>query len=420
MSVIVIGGGPSGMMAAIKAKKQGEKVTLIEKNDDLGKKLNITGKGRCNITYKGNNEYFLQSVVTNPKFLMSTISIFNNQDLINFLETMDIKTKEERGNRIFLESDNAKDLTDALKRELKKRDIKVIYNAIVKEIIVDRDNNVEGIKLETGEKITANKVILTTGGKSYPSTGSTGDGYNLAGKLGHSIINPKPALVAFKLYEENICKSIEGLALKNVTMQVKEKGKTLDERFGELLFTSRGISGPIVLSSSSIINKDNELDEKAKQKNIQVIIDLKPALQESELYKRVTRDFEKYANKEFRNSLKDLLPSSIIPVIIEKAKIDPNKKVNVITKDEKLVLVSVLKNLVFNLKGLENISTGIVTSGGINTKEINPKTMESKIVKGLYFAGEIIDVDAITGGFNLQIAFSTGFVAGRSAGEQSE
>lgn len=420
MSVIVIGGGPSGMMAAIQAKEQAEIVTLIEKNDVLGKKLNITGKGRCNITYKGNNEYFLQSVVTNPKFLMSAINIFNNQDLINFLETMNIKTKEERGNRVFLESDNAKDLTEALKRELKKRNIKIIYNAIIKEIIVNKDNKVEGIRLENGEKIAAHKVILTTGGKSYPSTGSTGDGYNLAEKLGHTIISPKPALVAFKLYEENICKSIEGLALKNVNMKVKEKDKTLDERFGELLFTSRGISGPIVLSSSSIINKDKELDEKARQKNIQVIIDLKPALQDSELYKRVTRDYEKYTNKEFKNSLKDLLPSSIIPIIIDKTKIDPNKKVNAITKEEKLVLVSVLKSLVFNLKGLENISTGIVTSGGINTKEINPKTMESKLVKGLYFAGEIIDVDAITGGFNLQIAFSTGYVAGRSAGEEIE
>lgn len=424
MKVIVIGAGPSGMMASIEASKCGHEVILIEKNEEFGKKLNITGKGRCNITYDGDNEYFLSNVVTNSKFLISGINVFNNLHLLDFLKDLKIETKKERGNRFFLESDNAKQLTKALRTEIRRLKVKVMTNTKVTKIEINKKtNNVFAITIQTKDEmklVNTDAIVIATGGSSYPSTGSTGDGYSLAKKLGHTIVDLKPALVAFKLHEKDICEKLEGLTLKNANLKVLIKEKVLDERFGEILFTKKGISGPIVLSSSSKINKEQEVTSKALYKNIKIVIDLKQALSKEELYDRITRDFVKYSNKEYKNSLKDLLPLSLIPVIIEMSNIDMYKKVNIITKEEKQRLVDLIKNLTFTLEGLDSVSTGIITSGGVSTKEINPKTMESKFVKGLFFAGEIIDVDAYTGGFNLQIAFSTGYMAGRSVGLENE
>ena len=414
--IIIIGAGPAGMMAAITAAKQGCKVTIIEKNSQCGKKLNITGKGRCNISYIGNTEYFLSNVVTNPKFMMSSISNLDNEDLIAYVHSLGIKTKEERGNRIFLASDDAHELTLALVQELKKYNVKIMYNASVKHILL-KEVAVQGVELENGEKLYADKVLIATGGTSYKSTGSTGDGYNLACEIGHSIVTPKAALVPVLLKEKNMCKSLMGVTLKNVELKIVIDNKLSDKRFGELMFTDKGITGPIVLSASSKLNKIKDIEKLASENKIKLQIDLKPALTEEELYKRITRDFEKYINKEFKNSLFDLTISSLVPAIISRSDIPESKKVNSITKQEKEKLVKVFKNLQFTFKELENINAGIVTSGGVNVKEINPKTMESKIINNLYFAGEVIDVDAYTGGFNLQIAFSTGYTAGMNMGD---
>ena len=411
------GAGPAGMMAAITAAKYGHVVTILEKNNVPGKKLNITGKGRCNISYVGDKEYFLSNVVTNPKFMMSSIASFNNEDLIEYVNSLGVKTKVERGNRVFLASDDAHELTQSLNQELRALKVNIKYNAVVKELLVNENKQINGVVLESGEKLYVDKILIATGGTSYKSTGSTGDGYVLAQSVGHSIIAPKPALVPFILKEKEICKDLRGVTLKNIELKVIIGDKETDKRFGELMFTDKGITGPIVLSSSSKLNKLQNLEELAKQDKIKVVIDLKPALTPEELYKRVTRDFEKYINKEFKNSLNDLTISRLIPHIVQKSGINEAKKVNSITREEKEILVRVFKNFEFTFKELENINAGIVTSGGINVKEINPKTMESKLIKGLYFAGEVIDVDAYTGGFNLQIAFSTGYVAGMSMGE---
>ena len=404
------------MMAGITAAKNGHQVIILEKNSIAGKKLNITGKGRCNISYVGDREYFLSNVVTNPKFMMSSIANFNNEDLVSYVNSLGVKTKEERGNRIFLASDDAHELTEVLTHELRKLQVKIQYNSIVKELIVD-NNKIKGVKLQDGETIYADNVLIATGGKSYATTGSTGDGYTVAKSVGHSIIEPKAALVPLILKENDVCKTLRGVTLKNVELKIVIDGKEIDKRFGELMFTDKGVTGPIVLSSSSKLNKETNLESLASENKVKVVIDLKPALSEDELYKRITRDFEKYINKEFKNSLNDLTISSLIPHIIAKSGIDETKKVNSITREEKERLVKVFKNFEFTFKELENINAGIVTSGGVNVKEINPKTMESKIIQGLYFAGEVIDVDAYTGGFNLQIAFSTGYTAGMNMGE---
>ena len=403
------------MMAAITAAKSGHKVTILEKNNVPGKKLNITGKGRCNISFVGDREYFLANVVTNPKFMMSSIANMDNTMLIEYVNSLGIKTKEERGNRVFLASDDAHELTEALVHELKRLKVQIKYNCLVQQLII-QENGVKGVLLQNGEKLTADKVLIATGGNSYRSTGSTGDGYVLAKEAGHSITKLRPALVPFKLKEQDICRALRGITLKNITLKVIVEGKEYDNRFGELMFTDKGITGPIVLSSSSKINKIEELENLAYDEKIKVSIDLKPALTAGEVYKRITRDFEKYINKEFKNSLNDLTIARLIPIIIDKSGIDENKKVNSITKSEKEKLVEVFKNLEFTFKELEDMNAGIVTSGGINVKEINPKTMESKIINNLYFAGEIIDVDAYTGGFNLQIAFATGYTAGMNMG----
>lgn len=404
------------MMAGIMVANNGHQVIILEKNNIAGKKLNITGKGRCNISYVGDKEYFLSNVVTNPKFMMSSIANFNNEDLVSYVNSLGIKTKEERGNRVFLASDDAHELTQALTQELNKLKVKIKYNSAVQKLIIE-DNTIKGVQLQSGEKIYADNVLIATGGKSYSSTGSTGDGYTLAQSVGHSIVEPKAALVPFILKEKDICKTLRGVTLKNVELKVIIDEKVTDKRFGELMFTDKGITGPIVLSGSSKLNKNQQLEVLANENKVKVVIDLKPALTDDELYKRITRDFEKYINKEFKNSLNDLTISSLIPHIITQSGISDIKKVNSITKEEKERLVKAFKNFQFTFKELENINAGIVTSGGINVKEINPKTMESKIIKGLYFAGEVIDVDAYTGGFNLQIAFSTGYTAGMNMGE---
>lgn len=413
MKICIIGGGPSGIMAAIQAKIKGHDVEVIEKNDKIGKKLSITGKGRCNLTYVGDTEYFLDNVVTNPKFMMSSINAFNNFDLIEFVESLGVMTKKERGNRVFLECDDASILTNALYNKLKELKVKVRSSSIVNKILV-KDEKIYGVLLESGEKIIADKVLIATGGASYPATGSTGDGCTLAKDVGHSIIQLKPALVPLIAYEADCCSKLEGLTLKNVSLEITNQDKIIDKRFGECVFTKNGISGPIVLSASSKINKLQELNLLCKDKKITANIDLKPALTVEELYKRLTRDFEKYKNKELKNALYELLPKSIIPEVIKKSDVDPTKQVNSITKQEKECLVKTIKSFTLTIKALGSMYVGIVTSGGINTKEINPKTMESKIISGLYFAGETIDVDAYTGGFNLQIAFSTGFLAGKN------
>ena len=416
MKVLVVGAGPAGMLAAITVAKKGHQVVILEKNNVAGKKLNITGKGRCNISYIGDRDYFLANVVTNPKFMMSSICNFSNEDLINYVNSLGVKTKDERGNRIFLASDDAHELTEVLVNELKKSKVEIKYNSVVKELILN-NNKVEGVKLQNGEIIYADNVLIATGGKSYTSTGSTGDGYVLAESVGHSIVAPKPALVPFILKEQDICKDLRGVTLKNIQLNIVIEGKIIDSRFGELMFTDKGVTGPIVLSSSSKLNKEKNLVALAREEKIKVSIDLKPALTEEDLYKRITRDFEKYINKEFKNSLNDLTISSLIPQILAKSGISDTKKVHSITREEKEKLVKVFKNFELTFRELENMNAGIVTSGGINVKEINPKTMESKIIAGLYFAGEVIDVDAYTGGFNLQIAFSTGYTAGMNMGE---
>lgn len=419
MKVCVIGGGPAGIMAAITASGKNNEVILLEKNSELGKKLNITGKGRCNITYNGDNQYFLDNVITNSKFMISSINAFDNNDLIHFVNELGVGTKLERGNRFFLSSDNAKELSLALYKKIKEMNIKILFNSSVKKINV-ACSSVKSVELQSGETIEVDKLVIATGGNSYPGTGSTGDGYTLAKQLGHTVTKIKPALVPFILYEKEECKALEGLALKNVAVKVYKSQKLIDERFGEALFTNKGISGPIILSSSSKLNKIENICNLFKERTLKLIIDLKPALNNEELYKRITRDFDKYKNKEYKNSLGDLLPKSMIPIIVNRSKIAPSKMVNGITKEEKLFLVNTIKNLEFTIEDFESMYTGIVTSGGISVKEINPKTMESKIISGLYFAGEVIDVDAYTGGFNLQIAFSTGYVAGKSIKEGCE
>ena len=397
MKVIVVGGGPAGMIAAIKAKEQSE-VTLLEKNNRLGRKLAITGKGRCNITSSLPIEEFMNYIPGNSKFLYSSFSNFNNLDIISLLG---IKVKEERGHRIFPQSDKAEDVVDALKRKL--AGVKIIYDVTCENIIID-NNKVIGVETSKG-KMYADKIILATGGKSYPVTGSTGDGYKMIEKVGHTIIEPKPSLVGLVASSKDLqtCRDLQGLNLKNVAIRVINNGKEVYNDFGEMLFTHFGISGPIILSASSHLAH-------TQLNSTKIIIDTKPALSEEKLDERILRDFSENKNKDFRNSLDELLPQKMIPIIVQKMGI--NKKVNEVTKEERRKLVNLLKEFEIEVEDFRPIEEAIVTVGGISTKEINPKTMESKLIKDLYFAGEIIDVDAYTGGFNLQIAYSTGYTAG--------
>lgn len=414
MKVIVIGGGPAGMMAAITAKKSNNEVTLLEKNATLGKKLSITGKGRCNITSSLENmDDFIKNTPGNGKFLYSSFRNFTNKDIIKLL---DIPTKVERGNRIFPVSDKAQDVVNAFEKQLKG--VKIIKDIKVEEILTenldDNENNNSkstiiraiGVKTNKGNYY-ADKIILATGGKSYPLTGSTGDGYEMAKKLGHTITEIKPSLVAMTVTKNSLqdCQELQGLTLKNVSIQLIENKKNIYKDFGEMLFTHFGVSGPIILSASSHLVRTKMIKPK-------IIVDMKPALSSEKLEDRILRDFKKYQNKEIKNALNDLLPQKMIPVIIRKSNINFEKKVNEITKEERKQLINSIKNFTIEIEGFRSIDEAIITAGGVSIKEINPKTMESKIVKGLYFAGEIIDVDAYTGGFNLQIAYSTGYTAG--------
>lgn len=411
MNVIVIGGGAAGMMAAIMSARNGNNVTILEKMRSMGRKLSITGKGRCNITNATDMENFMKNVPGNGKFLYSAFSQFTNQDVINFFNEIGVKTKVERGERVFPVSDSAMEVIDKLKKELEKRKVKVIVNSKVEEILVE-NGCVTGVRTEDNI-YECDKVILATGGKSYPSTGSTGDGYKIAEALEHTIVKPKASLVPLELYEKDIIE-LQGLSLKNVSIKLIDNQKVVYEDFGEMLFTHFGVSGPIVLSASSYLVKTKNIEEILKSNKVEIEIDLKPALTEEKLDARILRDFEEQKNKQFKNSLDKLLPQKLIPVIIEKTNINENKKVNEITKLERQKLVNELKHFKININGTRPIEEAIITSGGISVKEINPKTMESKLIKGLYFAGEIIDVDCLTGGYNLQVAWSTGYTAGIS------
>ena len=410
MNVIIIGGGPAGMIAGISAAQKGDKVTIIEKMNSCGKKLLITGKGRCNITNSTDINGFIENTPCNGRFLYGALNNFDNNDIISLLEQEGVKTKVERGGRVFPVSDKAQDVLNALLRILKKLNVKILTNTEVKRIIVN-NGIVNGVELGTREQLNADKIILATGGKSYPVTGSTGDGYGLAKELEHTITQIKPSLIPLVSKSEE-CPKLQGLSLRNVGVKLKNNDKVIYEDFGEMLFTHYGVSGPVILSSSAHLVRYKNVDELFKNESIKLEIDLKPALSEEKLDLRLLRDFEEVKNKEFKNSLDKLLPQKLIPVVIEKIKINPYKRVNEITKEERLRIVKTLKCFEITINGVRPIEEAIITSGGINIKEINPKTMESKIIKGLYFAGEIIDVDAFTGGFNLQIAWSTGFVAG--------
>ncbi len=419
MRVVIIGGGPAGMTAALSSRKNKDEVILLEKNSKLGRKLLITGKGRCNITSSLNMDEFIANVPGNGKFLYSAFQNFTNLDIINCLKQYGVSVKEERGHRIFPTSDKSLDVLNAFEKALKNNQVKIKFNCRVTKI-VEENNKVKSVVYidENGQTKTllADKVILATGGKSYPQTGSTGDGYDIALKLGHTITQIKPSLVPLTTKETSleICKSLQGLSLKNVAIKFidEEKNKVIYKDFGEMLFTHFGVSGPTILSASAHLLRYKNINELLKNNKIKLNIDLKPALDQEKLNLRIQRDFEKEKNKEFKNSLNNLLPQKMIPIVVNISKINPEKQVNQVTKEERLQLISILKNFTITISGFRPIEEAIITAGGINIKEINPKTMESKLVQGLFFAGEIIDVDAYTGGFNLQIAYSTGYTAG--------
>lgn len=413
MKVVVIGGGPAGMLAAISAAKSGNSVTLLEKNNILGKKILITGKGRCNITSSLDISDFINNIPGNGRFLYSAFENFTNEDIIDLLKSEGVKVKEERGNRIFPVSDKAEDVRAALERVVKKSGVQVKLNSKVDKIEVE-ENRVKRVICDN-EKYDADKVILATGGRSYPLTGSNGEGYEIAEKVGHTIKPVRGSLVPL-LADKEVCSRMQGLSLRNVgiTMVDLEKDKKIYSDFGEMLFTHFGVSGPTILSGSAHLLRYKDVDKKIADKKVVLKIDLKPALSMEQLDARILRDFTEIKNKQFKNSLDKLLPKKMIDVVIDKSKINPDKHVNEITREERLNLVKLLKNFEVRIDGFRPVDEAIVTAGGINVKEINPKTMESKIISGLYFAGEIIDVDAYTGGFNLQIAYSTGFTAGQN------
>ena len=413
MNVLIIGGGPAGMLAGIKAAEEGNNVTILEKNNSFGRKLLITGKGRCNITSGLEISEFINNIPGNGRFLYSAFENFNNNDIIKLLREEGLDVKEERGNRIFPVTDNARDVLDALLNRIKKLKINIKLNCNVNKIIVQKGMAV-GAEYNDKEEIFADKIILATGGLSYPNTGSTGDGYEMAKELGHSIKDIKPSLVPFETYQKNECKRIQGLSLRNIGIKVKdtEKNKIIYEDFGEMLFTHFGVSGPVIISSSAHLVRYKNIEELFKKRKIRLTIDLKPALTREKLDERILRDFEELKNKQFKNCLDKLLPQKLIPVMIERLKINPEKQVNEITKEERTRINEMLKNFELEISKFRPIDEAIITAGGVSIKEINPKTMESKLIPNLYFAGEIIDVDAYTGGFNLQIAYSTGYTAG--------
>ena len=404
--VIVVGGGAAGMMAAISAADSGAEVILIEKNEKLGKKVYITGKGRCNITNESDVENLLKNVRSNPKFLYSAFYTFDSYRMMEFLEGEGLKLKTERGNRVFPESDKSSDVIKTLKKALEKRKVKIVLNTKVLNIDI-KDGICHGVIVQSGDKsgsYTADKVIVATGGCSYQSTGSTGDGYRFAKDADIKVTKCYPSLVPFNIGSD-IPKRLQGLSLRNVKVTLSDKGKVLYEELGEMLFTHFGVSGPLVLSASTLASgKDVS--------QMELSIDLKPALSKEQLDERILRDFSENRNSYFKNSLSRLLPAKMIPVIVELSEIDEKKRVNNITKEERNRLVNLLKRLTFKVESLRGFNEAIITKGGVSVKEINPGTMEAKKVKGLFFAGEVLDLDAVTGGYNLQIAWSTGYLAG--------
>ena len=399
--VVVIGAGPAGMMAAITASKNNNEVILLDGNDRLGKKLFITGKGRCNVTNNKDISEFFDYIPGNPYFLYSSLYTFTNEDTMNFFEDQGIKLKVERGGRVFPESDKSSDIIKGLSKAIAKCNVKVMLNSKVSNIIKS-GNKITGVEINNSNIINGDHFILCTGGASYPLTGSRGEGQEFAKSLGHTIKQLKPSLVPIET-KDSIVKELMGLSLRNIELTIYEENKKVFKNLGEMIFTHFGISGPLVLSGSRFIKND---------KNYEIVIDLKPALDIKELDLRIQKDFKKYINKDFKNSLDDLLPKKLIPVIIKLSQIDENKKVNEITKEERKNLVNIIKNFKLKVKGLRPIEEAIVTAGGVDTKEIDPSTMKSKIIDNLSFAGEVIDVDAFTGGYNVQIAFSTGYIAG--------
>lgn len=426
--VIVIGGGPAGMFAAYFAAKNGHKVTLLEQNEKLGKKLYITGKGRCNITNASDMEELFHNVCSNQKFLYSAFYSYTNDQVVDFFESYGLRTKVERGNRVFPVSDHSSDVIATLTKALKEVGVEVkLYTKVTKllseefldengqNVVADKKNGIlkqqiKGIVLEDNTEIQADAVVLATGGISYPSTGATGDGYRFAENLNHKIVEPSPSLVPFEIQEPWVTE-MQGLALKNVSIRIEREGKKLYDDFGEMLFTHFGVSGPMILSASASIKPEYFKDFVHELK---LYIDLKPALDLEQLDKRVLKDFEEAKNKQYKNSIQKLLPSKMIPIIIELSGIDPDKKVNEITKEERMKLINLLKALPMTIIGLRGWNEAIITKGGVSVKHVNPSTMESKLVNGLYFAGELLDLDAMTGGYNLQIAWSTGYLAGNS------
>lgn len=409
--VYVIGGGAAGMMAAIAAARNGHRVTIFEKNEKLGKKLFITGKGRCNLTNACDKDTFFENVISNPKFLYSAFHQLNNFDVIDFFESLGLKTKIERGNRVFPQSDKSSDVIAVMKKELERLGVEIRYNSEVSDILI-KNGCFYGIKLKDSEEdYTGDAVIVATGGLSYPLTGSTGDGYRFAKKAGHSVTELFPSLVPLYV-AESFVKELMGLTLKNISITVKSGNKEIYKDFGELLFTHFGVSGPVILSASRFLIPYIKSDEK-----LTLTIDLKPALTLQQLDQRLLRDFEEFKNKQFKNSLNRLLPNKLIDVIIRLSHMDPDKQVNSVTREERMHLAELLKNFTLTIEKLGPFSQAVITKGGISVNEVNPSTMESKYIKNLYFAGEVLDLDALTGGFNLQIAWSTGYLAGKSIKE---
>jgi len=410
--VLIIGGGAAGMMAAVSAAWLGAGVVLLEKMPALGRKVLITGKGRCNITNDCDIETIIKNMPGNGQFLYSALNAFTNRDIIDFLENHGVPTKTERGGRVFPVSDSAQDVVEAFEKAMRELGIEIHTGEPVKKLLTD-NGIARGAVTTKGHTYEADAVVLCTGGASYPGTGSSGDGYRMAAEVGHRIIQLKPSLVPLEV-EEEWAPELQGLALKNVTAAVLVGSKKVAEEFGELLFTHFGLSGPIILSLSNVVSQN--LETKTSEE-VLVEINLKPALSAETLDKRLQRDFTKFSRKQFKNSLGELLPARLIEVVIDLAHIDPDKAVHQITKEERLRLVDILQHLTLTVSGTRPLSEAIVTAGGIDTREINPSRMESKLIKNLYFAGEVIDVDGYTGGFNLQAAFSTGFVAGKRAAE---
>lgn len=407
-NIIVIGGGPAGMFAAIAAAENGHNVTLLEKNEKLGKKLYITGKGRCNITNASDMEVLFANVMTNAKFLYSAFYAYDNQRVIDFFEENGLATKVERGNRVFPVSDHSSDVIATLAKVLRQKGVEVCLHTEVREILTEKcgeETKVSGVFLSNGRKMAADDVIVATGGFSYQTTGSTGDGYRFAKALGHEVTEITPSLVPFEAKEDYV-KEMQGLSLRNVQVRIYQKKKLLYDEFGEMLFTHFGVSGPLLLSASAL------LKPKQTSQELQMEIDLKPALTQEQLDKRVLHDFEEAKNKQFKNSIGKLFPAKMIPAILELSGIDPDKKVNEITKEERAGFIRLIKAFPVTLTGLRGFKEAIITKGGVKVKEVNPSTMESKIVKHLYFCGEVLDLDALTGGYNLQIAWSTGYLAG--------